>query len=120
MRSPAISPALTLTTLNKVSLRPWVDSVQPWMCTFGSGSTPASFGTSWYALVTYTLEGGSLSIPQRSGCSPRISEDPGEVGGVLMLLEVEVELLVTPDIPMGKSGGGRVLESPPCAWSGRT
>ena len=49
-----------------------------------------------------------------------MSEDPGEVGGVSTLLEVEVEPLVTPDVPTGKSSGGKVLESFSCAWSGRT
>ena len=47
-------------------------------------------------------------------------DDPGEVGGVLMLLEAEVELLVAPGVPTGKSDDDNVLESLPCAWSGRT
>jgi len=121
MRSPAISPALTLTTLSKVSLSPWVDSVQPWMCTLGSASAPASLGTSWYVLVTYTFEGDSRPIPQRSVRPPSMGEDdPGEVNGVSTLLGVEVELLVASGVPTGKSGGGNVLESLPCSWSGRT
>lgn len=81
---------------------------------------PASFGTSWYALVTYTFEGGSRPIPQ-SRCPSRMDEgDPGEVGGVLVLLRVEVGLPLAPGVSMGKSDGDKVSESLSCAWSGRT
>lgn len=117
MRSPAISPALTLTTLNRVSLSPWVDSVQPWMCTLGSGSAPATLGTSWYVLVTYTFEGGPRPVSWRSEPPPRMGEnDLGEVGGVLMLLEVEVEVepLVVPGAPMWRSDGNEASESFSC------
>jgi hypothetical protein len=121
MRSPAISPAFMLTTLNKVSLSPWVDSVQPWTCTLGSDSALESLGTSWYVLVTYTFGGGSRRIPQQSECPSRIGEDdPGEVGGVLTLPEVEAGLLVVPGASAWKSDGNTALESLSCVWSGRT
>lgn len=47
-------------------------------------------------------------------------DGPGKVGGVLTLLEVEVELSVIPDRDPSAFNGSRVWESLPCAWSGRT
>jgi len=107
-------------TLNKVSPSPWVDSVQPWIYTLGSGSMPASLGTSWYVLVTYTFKTGSRPIPRQPRCPLRMGEDdPGEVGGVLTLLEVEGELLVVPGASTWKSDGNKPWESLSCACSGR-
>lgn len=100
-----------LTTLSNVSPSPWVDSVQPWICILGSGSTPAPLGTSWYVRVTYTFEGGSGPISRQPGPpSSTCEDDPGEVGGVLMLLEVQVGLSVMPRASISKSDGDRVSE----------
>lgn len=46
-------------------------------------------------------------------------DDPGVVGGVLVLLEAEVEPLAVPVASMWKSDGNEISELPPCAWSGR-
>jgi hypothetical protein len=91
------------------------------MCILGSGSTPAPLGTSWYVLVTYTFEGGSGPMSRHPGFPLSMGEDdPGEVGGVLMLLEVEVRLSVMPDTSVSKSDDNKIFESLPCAWLGRT
>ena len=90
--------------------------MQPWTYTLGSDSSPASLGTSLYALVTYTFDGRSRPI---SELPSRMGEDgPAEVGGVPTLLEVE--LSAVPGASAWKSDGNEAAESFFFAWSGRT